>query len=124
MGYDYMTSSPDRYELLKDFAKKNRKNPTLAESFLWAQVKGKSLGVKFQRQHIIYDYIADFVCLEKKLIIEIDGGYHFIGKQIVKDSERTEILESLGFKVIRFSNEEVLYNTKNVIQKIYQIINI
>jgi len=123
MGYDYRTASSDRYELLKDFARKNRNNPTLAESYLWAQIKSNALGVKFQRQHIIYDYIADFVCLEKSLIIEIDGGYHFTENQIVKDTDRTEILESLGFKVIRFTNEEVLYNTDSVVQKIKQTIN-
>ena len=68
-------------------------------------------------------YIADFVCLEKKIIIEIDGGYHFTDNQIVKDEDRTDILESFGFKVIRFTNEEVLFNTNNVILEIKRTIN-
>lgn len=123
MAYDYETASSDRYKLLKEFARKNRENPTLAESYMWSQLKGNSLGVKFQRQHIIYDYIADFVCLEKKIIIEIDGGYHFTDNQIVKDEDRTDILESFGFKVIRFTNEEVLFNTNNVILEIKRTIN-
>lgn len=119
-----MTASVDRYSLLKDFAKRQRNNPTLAESFLWAQLKGGHLGVKFQRQHIIYDYIADFVCLEESIIVEVDGGYHFVGDQILKDTERTEFLESLGFKVIRFTNEEVLYDTNNVTNRIKKFLTL
>ena len=53
----FRTASPDRYELLKEFAKKNRKNPTIAESFLWQQLKGEALGGKFRRQHVIYDLL-------------------------------------------------------------------
>lgn len=109
--------------MLKDFAKQNRNYPTVAEACLWSQLRAKQLGVKFQRQHIIYDYIADFVCLDKKLIIEVDGGYHFENDQIVKDSLRSEIFNDLGFKVMRFTNEEVIADTDNVLLKIKQFIN-
>lgn len=122
MGYDYRTASPDRYNMLKEFAKRNRNYPTVAEACLWSQLRAKQLGVKFQRQHIIYDYIADFVCLDKKLIIEVDGGYHFENNQIVKDSLRSEILNDLGFEVMRFTNEEVISDTDNVLLKVKQFI--
>ena len=68
-------AASDRYELLKDFAKQNRKNATPAEDVLWGNIRNKALGVEFRRQHIIADFIVDFVCLDKMLIIEVDGGY-------------------------------------------------
>ena len=72
----YKTASPDIYKLLEGLAKKNRQYPTEAEKAMWELLKGNNLGVSFRRQHIIGDYIVDFVCLQKDLIIEIDGGYH------------------------------------------------
>ena len=73
---DYRTASPDRYEILKAFAQENRNNPTLAEQVLWKYLDRKQLGVKFLGQHIIGDYIVDFVSREQGLIIEVDGAYH------------------------------------------------
>lgn len=75
-------------------------------------------GFKFRRQHPISLYIADFYCHKLKLIIEIDGGYHFTKEQIPKDEERTEILEFNGIRVIRFSNDEVLLNIDTVLKEI------
>ena len=72
----YKTAAPDRYELLKAFARENRKKMTLAETILWEHIRGKALGVKFLRQHVIGDYIADFLSCEGGLVIEVDGGYH------------------------------------------------
>ena len=95
-------------------AKDNRKNMTPAESVLWESLRGKRLGVRFRRQHPVYDYIPDFVCLEKRLIVEVDGGYHFIGDQQVSDEGRTQYLNQFGFEVIRFTNEEVLADINNV----------
>ena len=115
---DYNTASPDRYILLKDFAHKNKQFPTEAESLLWKYIRARQLTAKFNRQHIIGDYIVDFVCLEKKLVVEVDGGYHSEYEQIEKDEFRTERLNEMGFTVIRFSNEEVLGNTFAVINKI------
>lgn len=112
---NYNTASPDRYILLKDFALKNKQFPTEAEKLLWQYICAKQLTVKFNRQHIIGDYIVDFVCIEKKLVIEVDGGYHSEYEQIEKDEFRTERLNEMGFTVIRFSNEEVLGNTPSVI---------
>ena len=112
---NYNTASPDRYILLKDFALKNKQFPTEAEKLLWQYICAKQLTVKFNRQHIIGDNIVDFVCIEKKLVVEVDGGYHSEYEQIEKDEFRTERLNEMGFTVIRFSNEEVLGNTPSVI---------
>ena len=112
---NFNTTSPDRYLLLKDFAKKNKQFPTDAERVLWNHLKAKQLGIKFNRQHIIGDYIVDFVCIEKRLVIEVDGGYHSEYEQIEKDEFRTQRLNELGFSVIRFKNEEILANISNVL---------
>ena len=89
-----------------------------AEKCLWQQLREETFGVKFKRQHIIYDFIADFVCLEKKLIIEVDGAYHFTEVQMEYDVYRTEELERFGFRVLRFTNEEVINETMKVITTI------
>lgn len=85
---------------------------------LWQYIRAGRLSVKFNRQHIIGDYIVDFVCIEKRLVIEVDGGYHSEYEQIEKDEFRTERLNAMGFTVIRFSNEEVIGNILGVINKI------
>jgi len=114
----YKTACPDRYDILKDLARKNRNYPTLAESLLWKYLKGKALGVKFLRQHPVLDFIPDFVCIEKGLIVEVDGGYHTEQPQMREDEIRTKRLSAMGYKVIRFTNEEVLNDTDSVIDKI------
>lgn len=116
--YKYNYASPDRYLLLKEFAKKNKQFPTEAEMVLWEYLRGNNIGVKFNRQYIIGDYIVDFVCLKYRLIVEVDGGYHSEYEQIIMDEHRTEKLEHLGFSVIRFSNKEVLENIENVLSDI------
>ena len=119
----YNTASPDRYELLKEFAHKNKQFATEAESLLWEHLRAKRLAVKFNRQHIIGDYIVDFVCIEKKLVVEVDGAYHSEYEQVKKDEHRTERLNGMGFNVIRFSNEEILGNIFGVINKIINKLN-
>ena len=116
----YNTASPDRYLLLKDFAKKNKQFPTDAEKLLWEYIRAKQLSVKFNKQHIIRDYIVDFVCIEKKLVIEVDGGYHSEYEQIEKDEFRTERLRDMGYNVIRFKNEDVIENLPEVLNIIKQ----
>ena len=116
----YKTASPDIYKVLKANAREHRKNPTLAEQVLWKHIRDKALGVKFLRQHIIGDFITDFISLENRLIIEVDGAYHLGHQQVVNDELRTAMLEKMGLRVIRFTNEEVLYNTVetiNIIKK-------
>ena len=114
----YKWASPDRYGLLREFAKENRKHQTLAESFLWEYLRQKHLGVEFRRQHIISDYIVDFVCLDKSLIIEVDGAYHAEREQEEDDLVRTLHLEQIGFKVLRVKNEDVQYNVEKVLERI------
>ncbi len=111
----YMTGG-NYSHLLLEKAKEMRANPTEAEAFIWAQLKGKQLGVKFRQQHLIDDFIADFVCLSKKLIIEVDGKIHDSQKE--QDEARTAVLENLDYKVIRFTNEEVIMDIENVLKKI------
>ena len=119
----YNTASPDRYLLLKDFAQTNKQFPTDAEKLLWEHIRAKQLSVKFNRQHIIGDYIVDFVCIEKKLVIEIDGGYHSEYEQIEKDEFRTQQLRDWGFSVIRFKNEDVIGDISGVLNKIKNNLN-
>ena len=114
----YKTASPDRYGLLKVFARENRKNATLAESVLWEHLREGVSGERFLRQHIIGDYIADFVSRHGGLIIEVDGGYHSEPRQQEDDELREEYLEKRGYHIIRFTNEEVLYNIDNVLETI------
>ena len=111
----YLTGGNNAH-LLQEKDKEMRVNPTQAEAILWQQLRGKGLGYKFRQQHLIDDFIADFVCLSKKLIIEVDGKIHDFQQE--KDAERTQILENLGYKVIRFKNEEVIGNLDKVLETI------
>ncbi len=99
-----------------DTARKLRKELTPAEAKLWAYLRNNQLGVSFRRQHAIGNYVPDFVCIKKKLIIELDGSQHL--EQEEYDSERTKYLESQGYKVIRFWNNEAMNNMNSVIQAI------
>ena len=118
MKYGYETTDGATYQLLLEKAKEMRNNPTEAEKVLWQFLVGGQMGEHFRRQHPIAGYIPDFVCLKKRLIIEIDGGYHLEGEQPEKDEERTALLESEGFEVIRFTNEEVLFDIDAVLETI------
>ena len=120
--YIYETADEIEYELLKANAIKNRQYETQAENLLWLYLKGKQSGYKFRRQHVIKQYIADFINLKYKLIVEIDGKYHFYDEQIIKDEERTRDLEQWGYTVIRFTNEEIFNHREEVIKKIKETI--
>ena len=96
-----------------------RNNPTKAEYLLWYYLSRKQMnGFRFRRQQKIGHYIVDFVCYKKNLIVELDGGQH--ATQTVYDSERTRRLESQGFKVLRFWNNQVLVNTEVVLDVIFK----
>ena len=115
----YMTADPAMYKLLATFREQNKKKETEAERVLWELLRGKKLeGYKFRKQHIILDYIADFVCLKKHLIIEVDGKIHQLPDNTADDAARTGKLNELGFEVLRFTNEEVLGNTEKVLETI------
>ncbi len=90
---------------------------------MWNVLRNKKLGKKFRRQHLIEKYIVDFVCLEEKLIVEIDGGYHDNKDQKEYDTGRSEELHSLGYDELRFTNEEVLKNLEAVIETIKHFID-
>jgi leucyl-tRNA synthetase/ASC-1-like (ASCH) protein len=112
----YITTNSKKYKELYDKALEMRKDPTESEKLIWESIRSQKLGFKFRQQHIINEFIVDFVCLEKKVILEIDGGVHDSQKE--RDQERTAILEALGFSVLRFSNDEV----KNSIQSVLKTI--
>ncbi|MBO1883774.1 leucine--tRNA ligase [Capnocytophaga sp. Marseille-Q4570] len=113
----FMTGGNNAYRLIEE-AKRMRKEPTEAEAALWELLRDKKLGDKFRRQHLIDDFIVDFVCLSKNLVIEVDGGYHNELTQKEYDEQRTLFLNEKGFRVIRFTNEEVLGNTEAVLKEI------
>ena len=98
-----------------------RKSMTDAERRLWRSLQRRQLGgLKFRRQHPFGDYVIDFVCLEAKLAVEVDGGQHADGK--VGDAARTNFLERAGFRVLRFWNHEVLRDTESVVEVILGIL--
>jgi very-short-patch-repair endonuclease len=104
-------------KLMRQRARKLRNEATEAERVLWERLRQRQLlGYKFRRQHPIGRYIVDFVCIDKRLIIEVDGSQHF-GQQGY-DEKRTRWLESQGYQVLRFLNNEVLAETESVIESI------
>ncbi|MEI8344057.1 MAG: endonuclease domain-containing protein [Candidatus Moraniibacteriota bacterium] len=101
-----------------------RKNATPQEIIFWSKIRAKRFqGLKFKRQYSIGKYIIDFVCLEKKLIIELDGWQHGEENQKKYDKERTEFLEKLGFKIMRFWNNEVNNNIEGIFLKIAKFVS-
>ena len=99
-------------------AKKLRNNVTHTEMILWGRLKEYFPTVKFRRQHPISFYIVDIYCHAKKLVIEIDGSIHDLKEIKIKDELRQKELESLGIKVIRFTNKEITYELESVLKEI------
>jgi very-short-patch-repair endonuclease len=99
-----------------DTARKLRQGLTPAERKLWANIRNDQLTVNFRRQHAIGSFIPDFVCIQKKLIIELDGSQHL--EQEEYDQERTKYFGSQGYKVIRFWNNQVMNDINGVIKAI------
>lgn len=113
------SADPVYYSRLKEYAQKNRNHPTEAESLLWSVLSGKGIdGVKFRRQHIIGQYIADFVCLDKGLVVELDGHHHSLPPFCEDDAVRTEYLNKEGYHVIRFTNEQVIHHLDDTLEQI------
>ena len=108
---------PEIWQKLKPLARQMRTEPTLAEKQLWQRLKNKQLlGFKFRRQQVIDRFIVDFYCHEIKLVIEVDGEIHNYTQ--VEDAIRQEFLESLGLRVVRFKNEDVLLRIEGVLEEI------
>ena len=102
-----------------------RKQPIQAERRLWDKIRNRQLGYKFKRQYGVRNYIVDFYCPEVRLVIEVDGATHSSKKEIEYDIARQQYLETLGMKVIRYTNTEirvsmpyVLGNIKNILDKL------
>ncbi len=110
------TADKKYWKYLKEFSRDNRKNQTEEECILWEELRNSKLGYKIRRQHAIDAYIADFVCLDKRVVIEVDGEYHKDNKEF--DDARTVVLNAEDFQVIRFTNEEVKSNLKSVLSQI------
>ncbi len=102
-----MARTPTR-GMLKDRARSMRKQPSQAERALWEIVRDNRLGFKFRRQRPISRYIADLACMEAMLVIEIDGSSHDSADQVKYDAERTRILKTLGWRVLRIRDALVL----------------
>lgn len=114
--HGYMTANSEHYVFLKERRDELKKRPTLAENEIWEYLRNKKTGHKIRRQHIVDDFIPDFVCLIKKVVIEIDGKIHLKRKSY--DEFRTQRLQVLGYSVIRFTNEEVIDDPELVVSKI------
>ena len=121
LGFE--TDDKNAWNVLKENARENRKNPTEAEERLWSALRNSQLGFKFRRQHSIDQFIADFACLEKALIVEVDGEIHNTPENRDYDEGRTFELKKKGFQIIQFTNEEVLTQLNVVIDKIKSILS-
>ena len=114
-----LSSSTNNYyynKQLQPYARKLRNNGTKAEACLWKYVlrAGELKKYKFRRQRPVLNFIADFMCFELMLVIEVDGYTHLLEETIRKDEKKTRMLEEIGFAVIRFADDEVLKNIENV----------
>ncbi len=106
---------------LKQYSRQLRENTTDTERNLWAKVRMKQLkGYQFYRQKPIGDYIVDFYCPKAKLVIEVDGSQHFSDEMIEYDRIRDEYINSLGLKVLRFTNTDILTHIDGVVESIIE----
>ena len=117
----YNTADALTYKYIRNARKELIDNPTAAERILWEYLKCRNTGYKIRRQHVIDKYIVDFVCLSHRLVIEIDGLIHLHQKE--QDNLRTISLNEKGFKLIRFTNEEVYENASLIALKIKEVLD-
>ncbi|MEM9616929.1 MAG: endonuclease domain-containing protein [Pseudomonadota bacterium] len=109
--------------MANEFARRLRRNQTKAERMLWQALRGKQLGgYRFRRQHPMGPYVADFICLERKLIVELDGDQHAF--DATRDKKRDDWLQSRGYFVLRFWNNEVYDNLPGVLEKLLEHLQI
>lgn len=110
------------WQKLKPRARRMRKAPTPEEAALWMRLRNGKLGsFKFRRQHPIDEYLVDFCCPEVWLVIEVDGAIH--EQQVEEDAVRQDHIERMGYRVIRFSNEDVIRNPMGVMRRIWVELN-
>ena len=116
-GIPIWQSPSEVWSTLKALARRMRRVPTPAEQLLWRHLRGRQLsGMRFRRQHAVDRFITDFYCAEARLVIELDGGTHRGNHE--QDRWREASLEGLGFRVLRFWNDEVLNSLPSVLQRI------
>lgn len=109
----------DSSKEIVEIARELRQHQTKAEKVLWQQLRNRKLnGYKFRRQHYIERYVVDFYCAEKMLSVELDGKIHLDPEQALRDKERSLRLKEIGIKELRFTNEEIFDDIKNVLLKI------
>ena len=102
-----------------DLKRQLRSNMTGPETRLWSRLRARQLqGLKFRRQHGIGPYIVDFYCPERSLVIEVDGDSHADADQVVKDRQREQYLQSLGLRIIRYINDDILKNLDGVLENL------
>jgi very-short-patch-repair endonuclease len=109
---------------LTEYARRHRRQPTWAEAMLWADLRGRQLGYKFRRQQPIGPYIVDFVCFEKRLVVEVDGWTHQLEQNWEPDCERQDWLEGKGYAVLRFNDEDVRNDRGAVGDAIYSALRL
>jgi very-short-patch-repair endonuclease len=120
-GRAHTNTPKDLYDKTKRLAREMRAQQTAAEQHLWRRIrKEQVLGFKFRRQHTIDRFIVDFYCTKTHLVIEVDGSIH--DEQVEDDQLRTEFLEQLGIRVLRFTNGEVLQQIDGVIERIAEVL--
>ena len=114
-------SPPDLWEMLKPLARQNRREPTAAEQKLWQKIRNRQVkGVKFRRQHGIGQFIADFCSIEAMLVIEVDGATHEYTAE--EDAIRQSFIEGMGYRVVRFTNQDVFENLEGVLETIWRMV--
>ena len=117
------SAPPELWDKLKPLARQMRHEPTPAEEHLWQHIRSRRVfNTKFRRQHAIERFIVDFYCAEAQLIIEVDGSIHDYTQE--QDAVRQAFLESLGLRVLRFSNGEVLLAIDAVPERIGEALNL
>ncbi len=111
----HLKSSQESFSDAQDL----RQNQTSAEQILWSRLRNQKCGgLKFRRQHPILSFVADFYCHEKRLIVEVDGSVHLIDESKERDESRTYELERHGIKILRFTNDQIFYDIKEVLKQI------
>lgn len=118
--FHWQVADTSFYAPIKENARENRNNLTESESAFWELAKSSKLGEKCRRQYVIGRYIVDFFFRKSMLIVEIDGAYHNSPEQEEMDKNRQAWLELMGYKVIRFTNEEILFDIENTMNIVKQ----
>jgi very-short-patch-repair endonuclease len=108
---------------MKSLAQKLRREQTPPEKLLWSALRNHALGYAFRRQQPLGNYIVDFICFEQKLIIEVDGEFHGLAEQALRDQIRQTWLEDSGYRVLRFAAKDVMGNVEGVVYVIKMVLS-